>query len=184
MSWKNRAKLRIAYQLPPVRWFWCRFLWQLVIWVSGKFVFNVIVDRDLYWEDTFSSHRNANEIKIHLINAIVHLLKCVRVTKEISFKTIVIAMLSEISTQDTMKIKPNLSEEYKLAVISCIEATSRYANSTVIEQFYVPANSGMIARTFLLCVDIIGTETYRALRYAFFSISVKVRIDDVLIFSV
>lgn len=122
----------------------------------------LFLDRNV--QRLLSSFRNCNEIKVHLINAIVSLLKSVRVNDVFTLKTILVAMLKEISSHDTFTIKPHLSEEFKLAVITCMEASTRYASTDVVEQFHVEGNCTLIARSLLVCVDIVDKEIYKTLR--------------------
>lgn len=73
-------------------------------------------------------------------------------------------LLKQIYVEAANPIIPNLSEEFKLSVITCFEATTRYVNSDVIEEYYVAENRMIIAKILTVCVDIISSETYRNLR--------------------
>lgn len=109
--------------------------------------------------------RNGNEIKVHLIDSITHLLNYLKVKTLISLKTILIVLLKEIYVDDSRVIQPNLSEELKLSIISCLEITTRCISSDIIEQFYVVENRIIIARILLVCVQLINTEKNRPLRW-------------------
>lgn len=110
--------------------------------------------------------RNQYEIKVHIINSITQLLKRLKIRTLISFKTILLVLVKEIYVEDVRPVRPNLSEEFKLSAIECIETTNRLATSDVIEKFYVNENRNIIAQILSVCVEIIGTESYRKLRRA------------------
>lgn len=109
-------------------------------------------------------HRNCNEIKTHLLRAATNLLRCVKVRKITTLETILVTMSTEMQTSNAGSVKPNLSEEFKLSVISCMDAAMRYAIDEVIEQFFVPKNRNIIATILFACKNTIDTEAYRALR--------------------
>lgn len=74
-------------------------------------------------------------------------------------------LLNEIYVEGSKSVVPNLSEEFKLSVLNCFEAATRYVNSDVIENYYVPESRLIIAKILSVCVTIVDWETFRKLRF-------------------
>lgn len=59
----------------------------------------------------------------------------------------------------------NLSEEYKLSIMTCIGSIFRKATPDVIKGFYSKENLNLVAQILFLSEQIVAQEKYRPLRY-------------------
>uniref|UniRef100_A0A182LZ06 Uncharacterized protein n=1 Tax=Anopheles culicifacies TaxID=139723 RepID=A0A182LZ06_9DIPT len=109
--------------------------------------------------------QNQNELKTHLLECIITILQKGRLKKAVALKTTLLAALKLIYDKDTGKIRPNLSEEYKLAVLKVLSLASRHIHSELIEEVYVKENLTLLSQAIFVCVRIVETERARKLRF-------------------
>ncbi|XP_053659080.1 TELO2-interacting protein 1 homolog [Anopheles marshallii] len=109
--------------------------------------------------------QNQNELKTHLLECIITILQKGRLKKAVALKTTLLAALKLIYDKDTGKIRPNLSEEYKLAVLKVLSFASRHIQPELIEEVYVKDNLTLLSQAIFVCVRIVETERARKLRF-------------------
>lgn len=79
--------------------------------------------------------------------------------------TIAILLRNIAVAPNYLSVQSNLSEELKLNIIKCVEATYRRSTSDVIEQFYEKQNLNIIAQSLSITENVLSNESYRPLRY-------------------
>lgn len=110
--------------------------------------------------------RNKNEVITHLIEAATKFISNTRIKTLVSMETTIAILLRKIAAAPNYSsVQPNLSEELKLNIIKCVEATYRRSTSDVIEQFYGKQNLNVIAQSLSITENILSNESYRPLRY-------------------
>lgn len=83
-----------------------------------------------------------------------------------SQQTILAILLKTIAAGPSfMSIHSNLSEEFKLAVVDCIEITFRRTTPIVVGKFYTKDNLNILAQILSISENILAQETYKPLRY-------------------
>ncbi|KFB53563.1 hypothetical protein ZHAS_00021797 [Anopheles sinensis] len=108
---------------------------------------------------------NQNESKTHLLECIATILQKGRLNKAIGMKTTLLVAVKLIYDPETGTMRPNLSEEYKLAALKVISLATRRIQSELIEEVYVKDNLKLITQAIFVCINIVSTERYRKLRF-------------------
>ncbi|XP_035891600.1 TELO2-interacting protein 1 homolog [Anopheles stephensi] len=109
--------------------------------------------------------QNQNELKTHLLECIITILQKGRLTKAVALKTTLLATTKLIYDKKTGKLRPNLSEEYKLAVLKVLSFATRNIQSELVEEIYVKENLTLLSQAIFVCVRIVETERARKLRF-------------------
>uniref|UniRef100_A0A182PPY3 Uncharacterized protein n=1 Tax=Anopheles epiroticus TaxID=199890 RepID=A0A182PPY3_9DIPT len=109
--------------------------------------------------------QNKNELKTHLLECIITILQKGRLSKAVAMRTTLLATTKLVYDRDTGKLHPNLSEEYKLAVLKVLSLASRRIHSELVEEVYVKENLTLLSQTIFVCVRIVETERARKLRF-------------------
>uniref|UniRef100_A0A182JX36 TTI1 N-terminal TPR domain-containing protein n=1 Tax=Anopheles christyi TaxID=43041 RepID=A0A182JX36_9DIPT len=109
--------------------------------------------------------QNKIELKTHLLQCIITILEKGRLSKAVAMKTTLLATMKLIYDPDTGTVRPNLSEEYKLAVLKVLSLVSRRIQSELIEEVYVKENLKFLSQAIFVCVRIVETERARKLRF-------------------
>ncbi|XP_052866264.1 TELO2-interacting protein 1 homolog [Anopheles cruzii] len=107
---------------------------------------------------------NCNELKTHVLDCITTVLLKEKLRKAIIVKTLLIACIKNIYDPNTGQIRPNLSEEYKLAHLRVTSSVMSRIHSELVEDVYVKDNRNLIAQAIFVCVSIVNTERWRVLR--------------------
>uniref|UniRef100_A0A4Y0BNQ6 Uncharacterized protein n=1 Tax=Anopheles funestus TaxID=62324 RepID=A0A4Y0BNQ6_ANOFN len=108
---------------------------------------------------------NQNELKTHLLECIITILQKGRLRKAVALKITLLATVKLIYDKDTGKMRPNLSEEYKLAVLKVLSYASRHIQSELIEEVYVKENLTLLSQAIFVCVRVVEAERARKLRF-------------------
>ncbi|XP_050068435.1 TELO2-interacting protein 1 homolog [Anopheles maculipalpis] len=109
--------------------------------------------------------QNQNELKTHLLECIITILQKGRLTKAVALKTTLLATVKLIYDKETGKLRPNLSEEYKLSVLKVLSFATRHIQTELIEEIYVKENLTLLSQAIFVCVRILETERARKLRF-------------------
>lgn len=96
--------------------------------------------------------------------------------------TIAILLRKIAAAPNYLSVQTNLSEELKLNIIKCVEATYRRSTSDVIEQFYGKQNLNVIAQSLSITENILSSESYRPLRYEQTFSNLSIICDRVIFF--
>uniref|UniRef100_A0A182ITA8 Uncharacterized protein n=1 Tax=Anopheles atroparvus TaxID=41427 RepID=A0A182ITA8_ANOAO len=131
---------------------------------SVQILQNIFLQQLVILVDTVPGE-NRNELKTHLLECVTTILQKGRLTKAIALKTTLLVAVKLIYDVETGCLRPNLSEEYKLAVLKVISLTTRRVQSDLIEEVYVKDNLKLISQAIFVCVNIVSTERYRKLRF-------------------
>ncbi|XP_050100341.1 TELO2-interacting protein 1 homolog [Anopheles aquasalis] len=131
---------------------------------SVQILQNIFLQQLVILVDTVPGE-NQNELKTHLLDCIATILQKGLLRKAVAMKTTLLIAVKLIYDADTGLLKPNLSEEYKLAVLKVISSVSRRMQSELVEEIYVRENLTLLSRGIFVCVSIIDTERYRKLRF-------------------
>uniref|UniRef100_A0A182N5R8 Uncharacterized protein n=1 Tax=Anopheles dirus TaxID=7168 RepID=A0A182N5R8_9DIPT len=109
--------------------------------------------------------QNKNELKTHLLECIITVLQKGHLANAMAVKTTLIVCVTLVYDRDTVAIRPNLSEEYKLGVLKVLSLVTRRIQSELIEDLYVKDNLYEISQAIFVCVRIVDTERARKLRF-------------------
>ncbi|XP_035777881.1 TELO2-interacting protein 1 homolog [Anopheles albimanus] len=131
---------------------------------SVQILQNIFLQQLVILVDTVPGE-NQNELKTHLLDCIATILQKGLLRKAVAMKTTLLIAVKLIYDVDAGLLKPNLSEEYKLAVLKVISSVSRRIQSELVEEIYVRENLTLLSRAIFVCVSIIDTERYRKLRF-------------------
>ncbi|CAO1427008.1 unnamed protein product [Diamesa serratosioi] len=107
-----------------------------------------------------------NEIKTILIQCVNAVLKRSKLKKELAYKLLLIIITKQILITSTKTYDPNLSEEFKIAILECFEMSSKQLDSEVIEKVIVKENQPLLAQCIFLCVEMLSREKYQKIRIA------------------
>lgn len=111
------------------------------------------------------TYSNRNEIVTSLVNTATKLIKLSRIDTIMSKQTILVILLKHIAAGPSfMSLHSNLSEEFKLAIINCIECTFHRTTSIVIGKFYTKENLNILAQILSISEHILANENYKPLR--------------------
>jgi len=82
---------------------------------------------------------------------------------EKGLRSIVVVVLQQVRDSKSAVMRPNLSEEIKLAAIKCIFEALRRSTTDVLESFYVKETAMVVGQILLMLLEIIEQEKYRKL---------------------
>lgn len=100
-----------------------------------------------------------------LIQCINKVLERTKLTKELSYKTLLLIMLKTCYDLKNNRMKENLSEEFKISVMNCFNLASRNLDSDVIENALDKRNLSLLAQCIFVATEMIENEKFRDLRY-------------------
>uniref|UniRef100_A0A6E8VIW0 Uncharacterized protein n=1 Tax=Anopheles coluzzii TaxID=1518534 RepID=A0A6E8VIW0_ANOCL len=109
--------------------------------------------------------QNKNELKTHLLECIITILLKGRLSKAVALRTTLLAAMKLLYDRDTGTVRPDLSEEYKLAVLKVLSLVSRRIQSELVEEVYVKENLTLLSQAIFVCVRVVETERARKLRF-------------------
>ncbi|TMW49652.1 hypothetical protein DOY81_005256 [Sarcophaga bullata] len=80
-----------------------------------------------------------------------------------ALRTMLVVILKQVRDCEKAVIKPNLSEEMKLAAVQCIAVCFQRTTSDVLEQFYTKESAVILGQILLTLVEFIEKEKYKKL---------------------
>lgn len=109
------------------------------------------------------SCRESQELRTSLIECLRHVISKLYLSDEKGLRSILVVVLQQLRDSKGSVMRPNLSEEIKLAAILCISDSLRRSTSDVLEAFYTKETAVVIGQILLTLLDIIVKEKYRKL---------------------
>lgn len=98
-----------------------------------------------------------------MIECLRHVISKLYLTDEKGLRSILVVVLKQLRDSKGTEMRPDLSEEIKLAAILCISDSLRRSTSDVLETFYTKETAVVIGQILLTLLDIISKEKYRKL---------------------
>lgn len=98
-----------------------------------------------------------------MIECLRHVISKLYLTDEKGLRSILVVVLKQLRDSKGTEMRPDLSEEIKLAAILCISDSLRRSTSDVLETFYTKETAVVIGQILLTLLDIIAKEKYRKL---------------------
>lgn len=105
----------------------------------------------------------SQELRTSLLNCLRYITSQLCLTDLKGLRSILIAALLQVRDLKSAKMRPNLSEEMKLAAVLCITEALRRSASDVLELFYTKETTSFIAQILLTLFELIPQEKYRKL---------------------
>lgn len=102
-------------------------------------------------------------MRTSLIECLRHVISKLYLTDEKGLRSILVVVLNQLRDSKGTEMRPDLSEEIKLAAILCISDSLRRSTSDVLETFYTKETAVVIGQILLTLLDIISKEKYRKL---------------------
>ncbi|KAH8386317.1 hypothetical protein KR200_010152 [Drosophila serrata] len=103
------------------------------------------------------------ELRTSLMNCLSNIVSHTYLADDKGLRSILVVVLQQIRDPKAAVMRPNLSEEIKLAAIQCIFESLRRSTSDVLESFYVKETAMLLGQILLTLLEIIEREKYRKL---------------------
>ncbi|XP_016975679.1 uncharacterized protein LOC108042068 [Drosophila rhopaloa] len=103
------------------------------------------------------------ELRTRLMNCLSRIVSQTYLADEKGLRSILVVVLQQVRDSKAAVMRPNLSEEIKLAAIQCIFEALRRSTTDVLESFYVKETAMVIGQILIMLLDIIEQEKYRKL---------------------
>ncbi|KAH8242933.1 hypothetical protein KR032_003130 [Drosophila birchii] len=103
------------------------------------------------------------ELRTSLMNCLSNIVSHTYLADDKGLRSILVVVLQQIRDPKAAVMRPNLSEEIKLAAIQCIFEALRRSTSDVLESFYVKETAMLLGQVLLTLLEIIEREKYRKL---------------------
>ncbi|XP_017074744.2 TELO2-interacting protein 1 homolog [Drosophila eugracilis] len=103
------------------------------------------------------------ELRTTLMNCLSRIISQTYLVDEKGLRSILVVVLQQVREPKTAVMRPNLSEEIKLAAIQCIFEALRRSTTDVIESFYVKETAMVVGQILIMLLEIIEQEKYRKL---------------------
>ncbi|KAH8354218.1 hypothetical protein KR084_003612 [Drosophila pseudotakahashii] len=103
------------------------------------------------------------ELRTSLMNCLSSIVSQTYLADEKGLRSILVVVLQQVRDSKAAVMRPNLSEEIKLAAIKCIYEALRRSTSDVLESFYVKETAMVVGQILIMLLDIIEQEKYRKL---------------------
>ncbi|KAM8706614.1 hypothetical protein ACLKA7_010818 [Drosophila subpalustris] len=105
----------------------------------------------------------SQELRTSLLNCLRYVISQLCLTDEKGLRSILVVALQQLRDSKGATMRPNLSEEIKLAAVLCMTEALRRSASDVLEIFYTKETTMVIGQILLTLVEIITDEKYRKL---------------------
>ncbi|EDW42823.1 TELO2-interacting protein 1 homolog [Drosophila sechellia] len=103
------------------------------------------------------------ELRTSLMNCLSNIVSKTYLADEKGLRSILVVVLQQVRDSKTAAMRPNLSEEIKLAAVQCIFEALRRSTTDVVESFYVKETAMVIGQILIMLLEIIEQEKYRKL---------------------
>uniref|UniRef100_A0A1I8N890 Uncharacterized protein n=1 Tax=Musca domestica TaxID=7370 RepID=A0A1I8N890_MUSDO len=80
-----------------------------------------------------------------------------------ALRTMLVVIVKQIREMDKAIMRPNVSEDIKLAAVKCMSECLRRSTTDVLEQFYCKDSSMILGQILLTLVDLVEHEKYKKL---------------------
>ncbi|XP_017117471.1 TELO2-interacting protein 1 homolog [Drosophila elegans] len=105
----------------------------------------------------------SQELRTSLMNCLSRIVSQTYLVDEKGLRSILVVVLQQVRDSKAAVMRPNLSEEIKLAAIQCIFEALRRSTTDVVESFYTKETAMMIGQILIMLLEIIEQEKYRKL---------------------
>ncbi|XP_013105335.1 TELO2-interacting protein 1 homolog [Stomoxys calcitrans] len=102
-----------------------------------------------------------NELRSGCLECITLVTSKVYLKELTALRTMMVVTLKQIRDCEKASMRPNISEELKLASVKCIAESLRRCTTDVLEQFYCHNSSTILGQILLTLVDLIEYEKYK-----------------------
>ncbi|XP_061395099.1 uncharacterized protein LOC133330709 [Musca vetustissima] len=107
---------------------------------------------------------NANEdLRTGCLECITLVTSKIYLKELTALRTMLVVVIKQIRECDKATMRPNISEELKLAAVKCMAECLRRSTTDVLEQFYCKDSSMILGQILLTLVDLIEHEKYKKL---------------------
>ncbi|XP_017057625.1 uncharacterized protein LOC108098931 [Drosophila ficusphila] len=103
------------------------------------------------------------ELRTSLMNCLSNIVSQTYLADEKGLRSILVVVLQQVRDSKAAVMRPNLSEEIKLAAIQCIFEALRRSTTDVLESFYTKETAMVIGQILIMLLEIIEQEKYRKL---------------------
>ncbi|XP_068155248.1 TELO2-interacting protein 1 homolog [Drosophila tropicalis] len=103
------------------------------------------------------------ELRTSLMNCLRNIISHMYLSDEKGLRSILVVVLQQVRDSKAAVLRPNLSEEIKLAAVSCIVEALRRSTTDVLEAFYGKDAVVIIGQILLTLLELIEREKYRKL---------------------
>ncbi|XP_034660104.1 uncharacterized protein LOC117896141 [Drosophila subobscura] len=105
----------------------------------------------------------SQELRTGLMNCLRSIVSHTYLSDEKGLRSILVVVLQQIRDSKAAAMRPNLSEEIKLAAVLCIQEALARCTTDVLEAFYTNETVVVIGQILLTLLEIIEHEKYRKL---------------------
>ncbi|KAH8407125.1 hypothetical protein KR222_007566 [Zaprionus bogoriensis] len=105
----------------------------------------------------------SQELRTSLLECLRHVISKLYLTDEKGLRSILVVVLQQLRDSKGSVMRPNLSEEIKLAAVLLISDSLRRSTSDVLEAFYTKDTAMLIGQILLTLLELIAQEKYRKL---------------------
>lgn len=108
-------------------------------------------------------YSESQELRTSLIECLRHVISKIYLNDEKGLRSILVVVLQQLRESNGSMMRPDLSEEIKLAAVLCISDSLRRSTSDVLETFYTKEAAVVIGQILLTLMELVAKEKYRKL---------------------